>query len=69
MHIVQYLFIIVLYSPYLGSNGMDVEMTLSRSAVYAEVRDTLHPQREMDSVLLFIPEEAEYRVTVLTEGM
>ena len=56
---------VMLYSPYLGSNGMDLAVTLSRAAVYAEVQAELHPDRKMDSTLPFIPEEAYYQCIII----
>lgn len=61
----------VLYAPFLGSSGLDVDEKLTRAEVYYEVKSQLlcDGLRRKDSTELpFIPEESYYRVAVLCDG-
>jgi hypothetical protein len=61
-------YFIVLYAPFLGSSGFDIDQKLTRTEVYDEVKTQLMCDLRKDTVLPFIPEESYYRVAVICDG-
>lgn len=65
-------YFIVLYAPFLGSSGLDIDEKLIRAEVYYEVKTQLMcdglRKKDRGTVLPFIPEESYYRVAVICDG-
>ena len=58
----------MLYAPFLGSSGLDIDQKLTRAEVYDEVKTQLMCALRKDTVLPFIPEESYYRVAVICDS-
>ena len=59
----------MLYAPFLGSSGLDIDEKLTRAEVYYEVKTQLMCDGlRKDTILPFIPEESYYRVAVICDG-